>query len=296
MESLFKDYYVSEPDCYIDKNKKIAVINGCKLVERMHSHKYIELVYIMKGEAEHYVNDEKMFFHQGDIFLLDMNCKHAYRATTPTIDVCNIIFLPEFLDYVFDNGNQFVKTISKVLLRKNLNGESSEGFYYIPKEQTGRIVPFIEELLRENEEQKEGYLKAMNLLLRLILINIFRTYEGGGEEIPKSQNEIVLNIIDYIKTHNNKDLSVNEIARAFFFSPDYLARIFKHCTAQTLGKYIHEEKMKKAENLLLTTKMTVGEIQERLGYKDAKYFYDTFVKYFGTTPGKYRKEKLKNGE
>lgn len=84
---------------YISNKEKVAVVQGITLYEAEHKHEFIELAYVEKGEAQHIVNGEFFQLHEGDIVMLDSGVSHGYRATTPTISVWNILFLPGFFDF-----------------------------------------------------------------------------------------------------------------------------------------------------------------------------------------------------
>ena len=53
--------------------------------------------------------------------------------------------------------------------------------------------------------------------------------------------------------------------------------------------YITGVRLKKAMELLESTSLTVNEIAEAVGYKDARYFREIFVKHMGKTPSQFRK-------
>ncbi|GMQ57511.1 hypothetical protein AN1V17_19060 [Vallitalea sediminicola] len=49
-------------------------------------------------------------------------------------------------------------------------------------------------------------------------------------------------------------------------------------------------KIEKAKDLLVSTKMTINQIAEEVGYNNVTSFIRRFKQLIGTTPGRYRKD------
>lgn len=93
----------------------------------------------------------------------------------------------------------------------------------------------------------------------------------------------------YIDQHLSEDLGREEVARAVFLHPDYLNRIFKKELNVSLTHYILEEKMKRAQELLQTTNLSVTEIGGTVGFTNMSAFSYAFRRSTGRTPTSYRK-------
>ena len=84
-------------------------------------------------------------------------------------------------------------------------------------------------------------------------------------------------------------ITVGEIAERLNFSPIYLERHFKKHVGISLREYLCNQKIERAENLLLTTDMTVYEISQHLGYVDSVGLIRLFRKYHDVSPLEFRK-------
>ena len=98
---------------------------------------------------------------------------------------------------------------------------------------------------------------------------------------------------EYIDTHFNEDITRSDMAQIVFLNPDYLARIFKAETGQSLGAYVKERRIFEAKRLLAETNIQVKEIALRVGYDNSSYFSHVFHQYTGVTPYAYRRQKAK---
>lgn len=152
----------------------------------------------------------------------------------------------------------------------------------------GHLVMIPEEQQEINENAHisiESFLAWLELYCRLI----------PKEESHKS---VVALVKHYAAEHIREDITREKLAEQFYMNADYLGKLFKRETGESLGYFLMMEKLKEAKRLLLATDKTVGEICAELGYENFSYFSRIFGKYIGCTPREYRKQNLqeKNDE
>ncbi|XID94532.1 helix-turn-helix domain-containing protein [Paenibacillaceae bacterium WGS1546] len=101
--------------------------------------------------------------------------------------------------------------------------------------------------------------------------------------------DIVENVKRFMAAHlDQSDLSREEIAKHAFLNPDYLARIFKKETGQSMMEYFLQERIGLAKELLLHSEMSVGEIASAVGYSHFSHFSKMFRKLTGRNPNEFR--------
>lgn len=125
-------------------------------------------------------------------------------------------------------------------------------------------------------------------MLRWANYMVERTFEYE-EEVQKGHS-IIDKINQYIKEHYMEEISRNEIAAEFFLAPEYLSKMYKKQTGQTLRDYISEYRIEQAKLMLKKGDMMVSDVAEAVGFDNFTYFSTTFKKYTGMTPNQYRKE------
>lgn len=110
--------------------------------------------------------------------------------------------------------------------------------------------------------------------------------------IQFSQNDhsIVSQTEQYIKQNLDKITGCKEVAAQMYLTPDYLSRLFKEEKGITLQKYIQQEKMEKAKNLLVSTNLSISIVAQLTGYSHFSHFSMTFKKNTGLSPADYRKQ------
>ncbi|MEK4248899.1 helix-turn-helix domain-containing protein [Paenibacillus sp. FSL W7-1287] len=92
----------------------------------------------------------------------------------------------------------------------------------------------------------------------------------------------------FIESNAELDLNLQQVANRIHIHPSHLSELFKKETGMTFSDYITQQRMKRAAQLLSTTRLKVGEIANHVGYTDVKYFSQLFKKDTGITPSEYR--------
>ncbi len=103
-----------------------------------------------------------------------------------------------------------------------------------------------------------------------------------------SINETVLIIKDFIDKNYAKDMSLTYFSEKYFFSKEYLSKVFKERYDIGIYEYALKVRMERARTLLENDSLSISDISERLGYNDSNYFSKAFRTYFGMSPSKYR--------
>lgn len=103
-------------------------------------------------------------------------------------------------------------------------------------------------------------------------------------------------VLTYIHAHYAENISLKALARHVAMEEHYLSRLFRQKTHETLINYLQQIRVKKAQQLLSETDLTVTDIGCRVGFPSDNYFIKTFKKWSGDTPGAYRRKREKEAE
>ncbi len=123
-------------------------------------------------------------------------------------------------------------------------------------------------------------------VLSLILAE---TYYREKNCSTRKQNKQVTNVVRYMYTHLNENLTLEALSREFEFSKSYLSAIFQKYTKHSPIEFFLNLKMKEACKLLRSSDLYIYEVGQRLGYKDQYYFSRIFKKIVGISPAEYKK-------
>ncbi|WP_196593534.1 AraC family transcriptional regulator [Pectinatus sottacetonis] len=150
-----------------------------------------------------------------------------------------------------------------------------------------KIVMILEYLLKNGinyniDEAAQYIMKAVLIVIN----NCMKDVKSGTE---KEKYNIGLRIKEYIDSHYLEEINLTSIAAALKINIYYLSHTFKKFIGQTPMKYIINKRIAEAQNLLISTDLTVTEIALKCGYNNSNYFQVVFNNIVGMTPGKYRK-------
>jgi two-component system response regulator YesN len=98
---------------------------------------------------------------------------------------------------------------------------------------------------------------------------------------------LVDRIIEVINRRYHENLSIEDISNEVFFSSNYIRKVFKDETGQTITEYLLQVRMKKATELMRDSQLHVHDIGQRIGYENISYFCQVFKQYYGVTPKEY---------
>ena len=256
-----------------------------------HMHDYMEIQYIMKGNGIHYINGEPYQVQRGSMLFLDYRDIHAQRPETP-MEIITCHLAPSFFsDELTDSENAM--DLFKLSWFREFTGVVSRIPPIITFEgkQLVKIESLLNMMMEEYNEKQKGYITAikgyMNVMYTQMLRNSSCTYVN---EFPY----VVNTVLQYIETHYNQKLHLDELAKCCFYNTNYLSRLFKECYRESISSYIQRYRIEKAAQMLLTTQDTTESICAQVGYHDKKQFYKMFKLHYNTTPTQYRNKHATN--
>jgi AraC-like DNA-binding protein len=144
------------------------------------------------------------------------------------------------------------------------------------------IIAAYDEMCRNPLPDSDVMEKAAHLLSCILLILKDRAKE-------KSYNPLTLKIMHYLHSNFSKKVTLNDIGKLTFFSPNYCENIFKRETGRSVIDYLLEIRMEEAKKLLAEGVLSLGDVSETVGFEDYNYFSRVFKKRTGYTPSEYKK-------
>jgi AraC-like DNA-binding protein len=95
-------------------------------------------------------------------------------------------------------------------------------------------------------------------------------------------------LFNYIQNKPIAQVTIAELAELYSKTPGALSKHFKRTMSISLKKFLLEQQLTQAQELLLHTEKTVTQISEELGHSNSQYFHHFFKKYCSCTPTEYR--------
>lgn len=93
--------------------------------------------------------------------------------------------------------------------------------------------------------------------------------------------------IDYIETRFAGPISLQELADAAGLSVRHFSRAFREATGRSPHQYVLQRRVEEAKQLIRQG-LPLAEVAVQCGFCDQSQLTRTFVRQFGTTPGRFR--------
>lgn len=261
-----------------------------------HWHYFMEIIYMMDGDAELYDGAEKYILSPGDLILLHPKRIHSIYAEEP-----------EKLRYAvmkFDinclnrspNYAPKLRSIFRSAERRGMN-------VLFPREQAQRMDAEYLFLSCIAEMQKQEYgcdlvvqTKLYELLLKMIRYWQERGFSVDNSVFAEDLQYDIYNITEYIDEHMREGIRVTDVAKQCGMSYSYFAKKFLAVYGKTCKEYMESLRLYKAEEFLIFTDFDLNYISQETGFSDCSHLIKTFRQYRGMTPKQFRKQRGKRGE
>ncbi len=148
---------------------------------------------------------------------------------------------------------------------------------------------FSEMLSHYNYFSEKEDIMIQSKMLELIYTISNDTMSAGRITDTGSSALIIEKTISYIDEHLTEDLSLEALADLNSLSAIHFHNTFKSATGKTLRKYVEEQRIKKAIDLLSTTNYNLTQIAYECGFSSQSYFSYAFKRKMNCTPREYIK-------
>ncbi len=107
----------------------------------------------------------------------------------------------------------------------------------------------------------------------------------------KTINNTADKIAEFIQKNYRFNISIDLLCKRFSFSKNHIINLFKESFGQTPISYLNLVRLKRAEELLITTSEPIESISLNCGYQNYSHFYRQFVRKNNISPESFRKQK-----
>ena len=250
-------------------------------VGNYHAHDFLEISLVLEGESEYFFEDlPKTTIRAGQVLLFNPGYHHMERHIKQTSHQLHI----------------GIKNFT-------LQGLPRDTFpHKSPILNLGRhqqnVLQIAWRLLEELYQDAPETQVLRKILISEMLVHILRGLDDTNERQPTSltnrqqrQQKIVDETIYFLENHFTEEISLEQLAQAQFVSPAYLSRLFKDIVGESPINYLIKLRLSEAEHLIKTTTLSIKQIAQATGYKDAYHFSKSFKKQFGIAPSSLSEKK-----
>lgn len=247
------------------------------------------LLYVEEGNFHIFEEEEEFTIEPGNLVFLKQGFHHYGDVKCPKGTKW---FFVHFNLNEDGDGRELVP-YERFLFRE-AEIKASRTYHMLPKmvriEKNSRIFSRFMTLERMFESRDYSANLNLNAYLYEILTDIYE--QSISDRHVDGKWEKVLKMMAFLDEHATKPFISEELEEHMSLTFKHLNLLFKQTTGTTLWKYHCNIRMEKAKRLLTTTALSIGEISDSLGFESPYYFCNTFKKFTGTAPSRYRKENV----
>lgn len=212
----------------------------------------------------------------------------------------------------FYTGGQY--SLSEEFHPDNITRRAAPKFYYSPQNFT-LSLPRTGTVPEADREKLEKYLQRMNLVsfskytqkksfpssmrtpfeIQQDFIEFLQILYSPYNCSPESES-ITRTLHDYMDAHYAEDISLNELARQYSYSPSHLIRSFHQTYGSSPMQYLKKIRIEHAAKLLIQSDATIQAVGEMVGLRIPSYFIRIFKQEIGFTPAQYRRLYAKGND
>ncbi len=249
-----------------------------------HYHEEVEFLLILEGEITAYCREEQIVLGPGDIALFGSSEPHTTIQTKPgpTKQIVFQIDLRKYWDLSTLNSMQHFSEVIRPLSSLNY-------IYKENKEVRDRTVELIVEIYREMNDGRLGYELAVSSRIKNILLLLLRN--DARQQLNYNDNRLLGRLqpaVDYVESNLDGKLSVAEISGRLNMSYTHFIKTFKKAVGMSFTDFVVLKRIKKAEQQLLTSDVSIAEVAESVGISNLGHFYDMFRRLNGCSPKQFR--------
>lgn len=290
---LQQDKYLPE-DVFLNIKSDVAVLKHLRyLPVILHSHSFIELVYVLEGQCSHWVGDTNFEMNKGDVCIVAPDVMHCISVFDDVSIVLNILIRCSTFDTAFFELLTKDNILSDFFVRIVYGENKLNPCILFRTGEDELLHSIVIDLYYEYNNLGRFCFELLNILLKLFCTLLLRNHEKNVivmNPFSSRQNDDIIRALIYIR-NNFKNLKFHNVAKLFNYSEGHFSRLIKEHTGHTFSGIIREIKVKKAAELLMNPSVSVQEIVGNVGFADMSHFYRSFKQYFGMTPIKYRNKR-----
>ena len=240
---------------YCDENYKIECQSGDVTV----------IEYIIKGKGYVIEDTQSFIAKKGDVYILK---KGNYRK------------------YYSDSDDPWTKiwiNLHGSVVPNLISAYHLDLVSHIPGCDVQALMCEFYDIAKQRKSQTETFNECA-----LIFLKILQKISGILYERNSGNNSIAFKLYEAINDCTDYSKNLNEILQSVNCSKEHAIREFKKAYGLTPYKYIMQQRMFSATQMLKNTNLSVSQIAEKLNFNDPHYFSSFFKDYTGLSPLKYR--------
>lgn len=255
----------------------------------LHTHDFIEIKYILSGNAVETIDGKNYRVQRGDLLWIPYGATHAFTPED-RFAYYNICFAPEVVAKRISNRQDALDLLTLTTLNELQDEGIGVGNLFFSEDERRWIECVLQDMQAEYDACHADRNAVLESYMTVLLAKIVRKMRLFSESCH-AVDDVWRALAEFIDENLDQKLTLASLAEKCFYNPSYFSRIFKRKFGVSPVEYIGRERAKTAAKLLKTTAYSVEEIACRCGFGDKTSLYRVFEKEYGCTPSEYRQNE-----
>tara|TARA_R110000868_G_scaffold118055_2_gene313248 strand:+ start:2713 stop:3558 length:846 start_codon:yes stop_codon:yes gene_type:complete len=269
----------------IDEHLIVQIDKEPIFYNRLHQHEEIQISHIINGNGKLLVGDSVHQFSAGDTYVIGSNLPHIFKSIPQEKDAHMVT--------VFFTDKSFGSDFFMLPYFKDLNQfffNATTGFKVITNKEI--IAQQLIELQSQNRLKR--FISFLELLENLSQISTEPLSSFiYSKTLSVNEGERLQEIFDFVLKNFQQSISLDEISKMAFMTPNSFCKFFKQRTNKTFFQFLIELRIEHACQLLSSKKeLNINLVSDMSGFNSISNFNKKFKKLKGITPTQYQQSLL----
>lgn len=216
----------------------------------------------------------------------------------PNMVVRSLHSSEDFLGYAIAADTKFMASIQIGDMVQSYVYISANPLLKINQEQSDTLIELCEMLRRRRESTRQVFSKEIcRHLLSVLCYEIYGFYQSQDRGVPEfesrsRQGAICKEFLKLVEQHATQHRDMGFYADKLCITPKYLSVVVRKASGRSPVEWIDNAVMRYARTLLSTSELTIQQVASELGFPNASFFGQYFKRHEGTTPKRYRSQRI----
>lgn len=253
-----------------------------------HWHEDIEIICILQGSMNYYVNGKKILLKENDsVFINTKQMHYGYsNQNQDCLFVC-ILFHPSLITKNSALYQSYIRPVTDCRQLEYIHVQASD-------QHADEILFYINQIAECKGQTTSGYELTACGYLSLLWKYIFGYYDQYSG--PKQETDPNLlsqrAMVAFIHQHYSEKLSLSDIAASGNVCRNKCCHLFREYAGQPPIDFLNIYRLKVSCDLLVRTNNSITDIALSCGFNHLSYYSKLFLQKYGCTPSEYRRANL----
>lgn len=216
------------------------------------------LHYILSGKGVYKVGEKTYQLSAGQVFLIEPDRMTFYQADAKD---------PWSYIWMGFNGTGAAREMAKLGFSENcLVASTPDG---------AELKQIVLESMQHTDSSEEDRYFLQGQIYRFMSV-LSRSLRTPADNHGPKDNEHVKAAVQYLQSHYDQKVDIEDVAYDLALNRSYLSRIFKAHMGISPKEFLTQFRLSKARELLILTRLSVDEVAHSCGYANALAFGKVF--------------------